>query len=83
MPPQDRVRPNDAGQTEQAGPEPSHQRDQGPVASTQPRTMRRTSKGNIQLMPKKEILDFKPMWRLAQSGDKRRKQMEDGKHRGA
>jgi hypothetical protein len=45
--------------------------------------MRRTSKGNIQLMPKKEILDFKPVWRLAQSGDKRRKQMEDGKHRGA
>jgi hypothetical protein len=45
--------------------------------------MRRTSKGNIQLMPKKEILDFKSMWRLAQSGDKRRKQMEDGKHRGA
>ena len=41
------------------------------------------SKGNIQLMPKKEILDFKPVWRLAQSGDKRRKQMEDGKHRAA
>jgi len=82
MPPQDRVRPNDAGQTKQAGPEPSHQRDQGPVASTQPRTMRRTSKGNIQLMPKKQILDFKPLRRLAQSGDKRRKQMEDGKHRG-
>jgi hypothetical protein len=44
--------------------------------------MRRTSKGNIQLMPKKQILVFKPVWRLAQSGDKRRKQMEDGKHRG-
>jgi hypothetical protein len=45
--------------------------------------MRRTSKGNIQLMSKKKILDFKPVWRLAQSGDKRRKQMEDGKHRAA
>jgi hypothetical protein len=33
-------------------------------------------------MPKKQILVFKPVWRLAQSGDKRRKQMEDGKHRG-
>jgi hypothetical protein len=31
-------------------------------------------------MPKKEILDFRPVWRLAQSGEKRRKQMEDGKH---
>jgi hypothetical protein len=83
MPPQDRVRLNDAGQTEQAGPEPSHQYNQGPVASTQPRTMRRTSEGNIELMPKKEILDFKPVSRLEQSGDKRRKQMEDGKHRAA
>jgi hypothetical protein len=83
MPPQDRVRPNDAGQTEQAGPEPSHQRDQGPVTATQSRTMRCTSKSDIQLMPKKDILDFKPVWRLAQSGDKRRKQMEDGKHRAA
>jgi hypothetical protein len=45
--------------------------------------MRLASKGNIQRMPKKEILDFKPVWRLAQSGDKRRKQMEDGKHRAA
>jgi hypothetical protein len=35
--------------------------------------MRRTSNGNIQPMPKKEILDFKPVWRLAQSGDERRK----------
>jgi hypothetical protein len=31
-------------------------------------------------MPKKEILDFKSGPRLEQVGDKRRKQMEDGKH---
>jgi len=30
-------------------------------------------------MPEKEVLDFKPG--LEQVGDKRRKQMEDGKHR--
>ena len=45
--------------------------------------MRCTSKSDIQLIPKEDILDFKPVWRLAQSGDKRRKQMEDGKHRAA
>jgi hypothetical protein len=43
--------------------------------------MRRTPQGNIELMPKKEILDFKPAPRLEQIGDKRPKQMEDGKHR--
>jgi hypothetical protein len=34
-------------------------------------------------MPKKEILDFKPAPRLEKVGDKRSKQMEHGKHRGA
>ena len=43
--------------------------------------MRRSSQGNVQLMPKKEILDFKPLSRLEQTGDKCRKQMDDGKHR--
>jgi hypothetical protein len=37
--------------------------------------------GNIELMTKIEILDFKPAPRLEQVGDKRRKQMEDRKHR--
>ena len=31
---------------------------------TQPQTMRRTPQGNIEMMPKKEILDFKPARRL-------------------
>jgi hypothetical protein len=40
-----------------------------------------TPQGNIQLMPKKEILDFKPPPRLEEVGDKRPEQMENGKHR--
>ena len=72
-----RERPSRLGQSQV----PSHQRNQGPIASTQRRTMRRSSQGNVQLMPKKEILDFKPLSRLEQTGDKCRKQMDDGKHR--
>jgi hypothetical protein len=40
-----------------------------------------TPQGNIELMPKKEILHFKPAPRLEQIDDKRPKQMEDRKHR--
>ena len=43
--------------------------------------MRCTPQGNIELMPKKEILDFKPAPRLEQVDDKHPKQMEEGKHR--
>jgi hypothetical protein len=43
--------------------------------------VRCTPQGNIELMTKKEILDFKPAPRLEQVGDKRPKQMEDRKHR--
>jgi hypothetical protein len=60
MPPQDRVRLNHAGYTEKAWPEPSHPYQQRPVTPTQPQTVRCTPHGNIELMPKKEILDFKP-----------------------
>jgi hypothetical protein len=40
-----------------------------------------TPEGNIELMPKKEVLDFKPAPRPEQVDDKRPKQMEDRKHR--
>src|SRR6266540_3266366 len=60
MPPQERVRLNHAGYTEKAWPEPSHPYQQRPVTPTQPQTVRCTPHGNIELMPKKEILDFKP-----------------------
>jgi hypothetical protein len=50
-------------------------------APTQPQTVRCTPQGNIELMPEKEILDFKPAPRPEQVGDKRHKQLEDRKHR--
>jgi hypothetical protein len=37
-------------------------------------------KGNIELVPKKKVLDFKLPPRLEQAGDQRLEQMEDGKH---
>ena len=81
MPPQDRVRLDDAGQTEQAWPEPRHPDHQDPVTPTQPQTVWSPPQGNIELMPEKEILDFKLAPRLEQVGDKRAKQMEGCKHR--
>jgi hypothetical protein len=46
-----------------------------------PSTRKVSSQGNIELMSKKKVLDFKPAPRLEQIDDKRPKQMEDGKHR--
>jgi len=43
--------------------------------------VRRTPQNNIELMPKEEILDFKPASRLEQFGDKRPKQLKKCKHR--
>ena len=51
------------------------------VNPTRPPTVRCTPQGNIELMTKKELLDFKPAPRLEQVGDKRPKQMEERKHR--
>ena len=47
----------------------------------QPQTLRCVPQGDIELMSKKQILDFKPAPRLEQVGDKRAKQVKDGKHR--
>jgi hypothetical protein len=75
MPPQDCVRLNDARQTEQPWPQPSHDRSHEALnGAVHP-------SGQYWLMPKKEILDFKPAPRPAQVGDKRPKQIEHGKHR--
>jgi hypothetical protein len=60
MPPQDRVRLNDAGQTEQAWPDPGHPHHHGAITAMQPQTVWCTPQRNIELMPKKEVLDFKP-----------------------
>jgi len=81
MPPQDRVRLNDARQTEQAWPEPSHPYQQGPVTPAKSPMARRMPEGDIELMPEKEVLDFKPAPRPEQVGDKRPKQLGDRKHR--
>jgi hypothetical protein len=81
MPPQDRVRLNDAGQTEQAWPDPGHPHHQGAITAMQPQTVWCTPQGNIELMPKKKVLDFKSAPRPEQVEDHRPKQMEDRKHR--
>ena len=81
MPPQDRVRLNDAGQIEQAWPDPGDPHHQGAITALQPQTVWCTPQGNIELMPKKEVLDFKPAPRPEQVDDKRPKQTEDRKHR--
>jgi hypothetical protein len=81
MPPQDRVGLNDARQTEQAWPEPSHPYQQRPVTPTHSQTVRCTPQGNIELMTKKEILDLKPPRQLEYVGDEHHEQVQDRKHR--
>ena len=68
MPPQDRVGLNHAGQTEQAGPEPSHPDQQYPVTPTKPQTARRTPQGNIELMSEKQVLASSSRRGLNRSG---------------
>jgi hypothetical protein len=41
----------------------------------------RVGSGDVELVTKKEILDFQLPPRFEQIGDEHRKQMEDGKHR--
>jgi hypothetical protein len=43
--------------------------------------VRCTPQGNIELMPKKKVLGFKPARGLEQAGNEGPNQMEDGKHR--
>ena len=46
----------------------------------QPETARRMPQGNIELMPKKQVFDFKLAPRSEQIDRKRREQTEDHKH---
>src|ERR1039458_6472028 len=80
MPTQDRVRLDNAGQTKQAWPKPSHPYQQCPVAPTE-LPLGCTPQGNIELMPKKDILKLKSAPRLEQVGDNCPKQMEHRNHR--
>ena len=81
MPPQDSGRLNNSGQTEQARPHCGHPNHQGTVTCTKPETLRASPQGDIELMAQKEVLDFKPAPWLEQIGYKRRKQVDDRKHR--
>jgi len=81
MPPQDRLRLNDVGQTEQPWPEPSHPYQQRPVTPAKLQTVRCTPQGNIELMAEKEVLDFKPAPRPEEVRDESPEQLEDRKHR--
>jgi hypothetical protein len=47
----------------------------------QPQTARGTPQGNSELMPKKQVLDFKLAPRPEQISGKRREQTEDRNHR--
>jgi hypothetical protein len=81
MPPQDRVRLNDAGQTEQARPPPGHPNHQGTVTCPKPDTLWGSPQGDVELMAEKKVLDFKPAWWLEQIGYEGCKQVDDRKHR--
>jgi len=80
MPTQNRVRLDNARQTKQAWPKPSHPYQQCPVAPTE-LPLGCTPQGNIELMPKKDILKLKSAPRLEQVGDNCPKQMEHRDHR--
>jgi hypothetical protein len=81
MPPQDCLGLNDTRQTEQVRPKPSHPYQRCPITRTQPQTVCDPPHANIELMPKKKILDFKLALRLQQVGDENANQVEESEHR--
>ena len=80
MPSQDGIGLNNLSQTEQAWPEPRHPHQQDPVTPPQPETSWCSPQGDVELMPQKEVLNFKPAPRLEQIGDIHSKQMDDRNH---
>jgi hypothetical protein len=54
---------------------------QDPVTPSQRETSWCSPQGDVELMPQKEVLNFKPAPRLEQIGDKCLQQMEDREHR--
>ena len=62
-------------------PQPSHPYQQCPIRPAQPKTRRRTSRSDVELMTEKKVLSFKPAPRLEHVGDKHSKRMQDRKHR--
>jgi hypothetical protein len=81
MPAHDCVRPNHARQAEQIWPEPCHPDHECSVSSTQPETPWSLPHRDIELMAQKQVLDLKPPPRLEPVEDKRKEQVNEGKHR--
>jgi hypothetical protein len=81
MPPKDRGRLNDPGETEQARPQPGHPYQPRAITASQPKTWRSSPQGDVELMTEKQVLGFKPAPRLKQSGEIRSKQVDDRRHR--
>ena len=81
MPPQDSLRLNYLGRTEQARPEPGHPYEQRAVTAAQSKTRWRPPQGDIELMAEKQVLGFKPAPRLEQVGDEHSERVQDRKHR--
>jgi hypothetical protein len=80
MPAQDRVRRNDARQTEQVWPEPCHPDQKRAICYPQPKPPRLAQR-DIELMAQIQVLDLKPAPRLEPVDDKSNEQVKQGKHR--
>jgi hypothetical protein len=78
MPPQNGVGLHHAGQSDEAWPQSCQPDQHRPVASMQPQTARCTSQGNSELMPKKQVLDFKLVPRPSPLFPQKRPLPDDG-----
>jgi hypothetical protein len=81
VPSQDRFRLNHLDSPKQARPEPGHQHEKKAVAVTEPEPRWCPPQGDIELMPQKQILGFKPTARLEQVDDEQSEPMKESKHR--
>jgi hypothetical protein len=72
---------NNSGQTEQVRPEPGHPHQQDPITIPQSETLWCPPQSDVELMTKKEVLNFKPVPRLELIRDIRSKQAHNHKHR--
>jgi hypothetical protein len=64
MPPQDGLRLNHLGHTEEARPELGYQYEERPVTAAQSKTRWDPPQGDVELVTEKQILGFKPAPRL-------------------
>ena len=76
MPAQDRVRPNDARQTEQAATEPYHPDHECSISAAQLERLRSPPPLDIELMAQIQVLDLKSAPRLEAVKDKSKEQVK-------